>query len=104
MSQKFSTMGEALVRRPLKREKRVGVDHFAPGQHAMFVEQGIAYLTFVDGMGHAVSVPFECKNDQWQPVGVYQRAGQATAEPISVLPGDYEPPAWMLEKLEAFGD
>jgi hypothetical protein len=97
--EEFATMGEALVRRELKKHRRAGVDHFVAGQHGAFVEDGIAYVTFVDQMGHAVNIPFERDGDDWKPVGVYQRAGQATAEQRSLLPEDFVPTEKMRAEL-----
>lgn len=104
---KWRTAGEALVRRELKREVRAGVDHFVPGQQGCFIEGGIAYITYVDVMGHAVSTPFECADGPecgwrgWKPVGVAQRAGQYTVEPVRPLPDGWKPDGVMLDALRA---
>ena len=83
----MTTIGERLLRRPLKKYKVAGVDHFMPGQHGAFELDGITYLGFVNQFGHAVNVPFERKDGELVPVGVYQTAGQATCTPIQSAQG-----------------
>jgi hypothetical protein len=104
MTGEWRTAGEALVRRELRRETWAGVDHFVAGQQGCFIENGIAYVTYVDVMGHAVSAPFEPSGDGWlgwSPVGVAQRAGQYTAEPIRPLPDGWKPDGKMLDALRS---
>lgn len=96
----WSTAGEALCRRELKTERRAGVTHYATGQHGCFVDEGIAYVTFVDLLGHAISLPFHRPERDWVLVGVYFRAGQYRADPPRHVPDDYEPSAAILAALE----
>lgn len=96
----WKTAGEALCRRELKKERRAGVTHYVTGQHGCFVEDGIAYVTFVDQLGHALSVPFHRPEREWVQVGVYFRAGQYRADPPRQLPDDFRPSERMLAALE----
>lgn len=96
----WKTAGEALARRELRREQRAGVDHFKSGQHGAFVEEGIAYLTYVDQLGHVVNVPCLLGPAEWEPVGVFQRAGQFTVGPLQKLPKAFEFSAEMLTALD----
>lgn len=95
----WRTAGEALARRELKRVKVRGVDHFAVGQYGCFVENDIAYVTFVNPMGHVVNIPFERDGERWKPLGVAQQAGQYTVDPVRPLPENWKPSEAVLGTL-----
>lgn len=105
---KFKTMGEALVRRELAEDPGKH-GHYAPGQLDGYYsdEEGVAYVSFVDAMGHAVVVPFEwigATGGGWKLVGIYQRAGHYTSGGIAVLPAEFKPSdeqRALLERLRA---
>lgn len=84
--QRFTTHGETLLRRELRKEIVAGAQHFTPGQHrARIVERDsdsglVAELSYVNGMGRAVLVA--CARPvgkrSWQAVG-YTSAGFYTS-------------------------
>lgn len=99
MALDLRTVGEQLVGHPLVSERRGGVPHYVPGQHHAVVER-IAHegedlgiggtVSYVDRMGHAVSVICLYEEGWWGP-HLVGRAGHST------------PPAWKpVHEIEGF--
>lgn len=97
----MTTVGEAMVGRALRRERRAGVEHYVPGQHAAVEDPdlpGVYLLSYVDQLGYAVVIPCEWEGNHWKAVRIALRAGQETIR-TSALRDDFELSPRMLAAL-----
>lgn len=92
----FTTEGEKMLGRPLKKHMKAGVPHFVPGQHhAEIVGDDCCYhavLGYVSAMGHAVQLLCK-KTDEhgWMPCrgSSARSAGQSTIFTSQPLPDTF---------------
>lgn len=98
------TPGERLARRPLRVEKRLGVEHYASGQmgaRPCDEDDSVYEVTFVDRMGHVCAILCIGDGDEWVPFPIYTRVGWAGFATQERLPEDFAISEVMLRHLEA---
>ena len=100
------TPGERLARRPLRVEKRLGVEHYASGQMGVRhcdEDDEVFELTFVDRGGHVCAILFirDTKADEWVPFPVFARVGWAGFTTQERLPENFAPTEGMIAQLDA---
>jgi hypothetical protein len=97
-----TSVGEEILGRKLRRERRAGVEHYAPGQHGAVEDEdcpGVFLLSYVDQMGHAVVIPCEREGGSWGTAGLAIRAGQVSVE-TRQLREDFELSEKMVAALD----
>lgn len=104
----FTTEGEKMLGRELKKEMKGGVPHYAPGQHyAVIVGDDYCYhavLSYVSAMGHAVQILCKKTDDRgWIPCPgtVARHAAQQMVYASQPLPDTFTFSQDSIDALEA---